>query len=196
MSEESVNNLLSPDGDGSPVADWLPALLRAADPVPERFQAECLRAAEVAFSLARMRQAAETFQAGPATVLAFLAGLAAVAKRPLEPVLRWAGLRPDEPAGPAFAGGWARVAQALRLGLRDALVRLRHTFGDEAGLELAPAFARARGADGGPAGLAEYEAFLDREAAQWPPDVRARLAAGEQVLREAYRRPDVAEDSF
>jgi hypothetical protein len=191
MSDESVNNLLSRDGAGFPVAAWLPPLLRATEPVPESFQAECLRAAEVAFTLARMRQASETFPAAPMAVPAFLKGLAAVAKRPLEPVLLWAGLRPDEPAGPAFAAAWVLIARGLRLGLREALVRLRLTFADEVGLELAPALARARGAAGGPADLIEYESYLDREVAHWAPDVLARLGAGEQAVREAYRQADV-----
>src|SRR4051794_37345861 len=69
---------------------WLLVALRTVDDEPEEaFQAACVRSAETALALAKLRQASQRTRFSLLSVPALLRSLAAIACVPLEPVVQW-----------------------------------------------------------------------------------------------------------
>jgi hypothetical protein len=196
MNDDLMTSSRTPAGD--PLA-WLLRALRAADGDSDAFRARCLEVADAAFAVAQLRQVRRQTPWSPVAVSAFLCGLAALARVSLAPVLNWAGLSLadlDRPADPGFARAWSRLASALDLGFREALLHLRLTFAAEAGTEPLPSLARLRGTVGRATGalLDESEDFLNREMARWDEGLRARALDSERAFEENYRTASLAED--
>lgn len=193
-----MNNLIesSVDFHEDPlIPQWLAHALQEAEVEPEEFRAQCLRSADIAFTMAQMRHANQHLGESIGAVPSFLRALATIAQLPLDPVLSWVGLRLDRPADAVFAVAWGRLAQALHLGVREALLRLRLTFAEEVGLESVPALARLRASGNASSVFVFCEEFLDRESALWDAEVQARLHASEQELLKMYQpEPSAAEE--
>jgi hypothetical protein len=176
------------------LAAWLPVLLRVGSPETAAFQEDCLRSAEAPLQLARLRRASPRLGGSLLSVAGYLRGLAAASGAALGAVLRWAGLDLERPADERFGHAWGRLAHAVGLGEREALLRLRLTFADEVGQDIWPVLARTRGGGGGPSDvLAECESFLEEAARHWEEGARARLGGAESALRESYRRVGATE---
>jgi hypothetical protein len=174
-------------------AGWLLAALQPPHGSPA-FQAKCVHGAEVARGILRLRYASQRLGFFSAlTVPAYLRGLAAVARVPIEGALRWAGLGLDDSLGPAFARGWSRLARALGLGIREALWHLRLTFVEKAGLELPALAARPNTGSGLENLSAACEQFVNGAVAGWDGEMRGRLRDCEQIVRDDYAAADAAE---
>lgn len=197
MNENQLTT--SPSPDGEPVAWLLKALSDAAD-YPEAFRNRCLETADAAFAVARLRQVRRQTPWSPATVAALLGGLASSARVSLAPVLNWARLSPADlegPADPSFARAWSRLAGALGLGFREALLHLRLTFAAEAGTEPLPSLARLRAPSGTATGalLDESEDFLNQEMARWDKDLQDRALDSERAFEEGFFAASSSEDT-
>lgn len=166
---------------------WLVCLLRQSTPPSPGFFEACVRSSEVGADLVKLRRASRRFEAAPLGALDYLLGLAAVARVPIDAIRDWAGL-PNEPRlDRPFASAWGRLARAIGLDLREAMVRLRLAFANDLGVDPLPMQARSDAdAPNFVPDPADWEVALAREAALWDSEVLARLSECEAALRLAY----------
>jgi hypothetical protein len=165
--------------------DWVEPLLGAGQP-PARFHAACRLAGEQAAAVYQLRLARQRRGPWPVSVRAFLAELTRAAGVSLATVFEWAGPQLAGPSGTPFASAWGRLAAALRLDLREALLHLRLSLLEEAGLP-SPVGLAARGPSAsGSIALAEYEQEVEADTAAWDPARRAHLRECEQAARQAF----------
>ena len=187
MNKDLRSPNTSPDPDCAQSPEWLLKALRTTFLPSERLHSRCLQAADEAWTLAKLRNTQPQMGLPLLTVSAYMRGLAAVANVPLAPALLWAGLKPDSRPGPRFAAAWAKLASALGAELRQALLHLRLSFAEFAGLELAPLMARHRGASGKSSDVLDYcEAFLAKESRGWDKATQDDLRVSERAVEEYY----------
>src|SRR5438034_9319263 len=105
MSENTLNSTVAPGGDDSAAPLWLSEALRMANVPSETFRPQCLRAAETALSLIKLREAGRRAGFSLTPVCGYLNSLASLTSIRLEPLLEWAGLKPNAPADRDFAVG-------------------------------------------------------------------------------------------
>lgn len=174
------------DSEAYTAPAWLAEALQPNGSAP--FRDRCRAAAQVGRSLMLMRQANEQRGFILQTVPDLVRSLGATARAPLAAIAAWAELPLDGPAGPTLAAGWSRLARALGMGLREALLHLRLTFAVEAGATLPVSASR----DAGPADLfADCEAFLTSTIGTWEEPLRNRLRESERLLREDYQTAEL-----
>jgi hypothetical protein len=168
---------------------WLVRALRESVSPSDGFLAACERASATGLVLARLQRVSRRMELSLLAAPEYLRSLAAVACVPLEGIVAWAGIPADFRLDQAFAKGWGRLARALGLELREALLRLRLTFADEVGLELVPVRARAAtvASDPNASNLSEVETFLAREALRWDSEVLDQMRSCERAVCDSYQ---------
>jgi hypothetical protein len=166
--------------------DWFePLLMTAILPAPVRraLHESALQAAAVH----RLRLARLRIHRRPGDVVSVLKDLAAAAGGGLPAALEWAGLRLDRPFDASAAAAWGRLAGALRLDWREALLPLRLSLLEAAGTPVPVAAVRARRSDASPeALLAALEEEADDTAQGHDQARRAHLRACEEEAHRAF----------
>ncbi len=99
--------------DKEPAA-WLTQVLAAYEHEPEAFRVECLRTADLALALFKLRRAAQRSGFALLAVPAYLRSLTAIAEIPLEPLLDAFGLQVGA-GGESYARSWGRLARMMGL---------------------------------------------------------------------------------
>lgn len=171
--------------DESPAPDWLTHLLRDEYVPSPGYALACREAGHAALALAQMRARARRTGLSLQAIPEYLRTLAGGADLTLQAVLGWAGLDLRGGADAHFARGWGRIAQALRLGLREAKFQMRLTLASEAGLGVA--LQTLRDESDGAVTSEDYFGALAEKVDLWEEPLRARLKLCEGVLERAYR---------
>jgi hypothetical protein len=172
-------------GEAEPV--WLVELIRRSAPPSPDFLDACTQSSEAGLALMKLRRASRRLEGAPLGAPEYLRGLAAIAQVSSEAVCRWAGLSPDFRLDRQSAAGWGRLARALGLSFREAILRLRLALAEDFGLEFLPV--RARGEATSPAAvpsLEEWEAGFAAEATGLGPESLNLLHECEAAVRLAY----------
>ena len=172
-------------GEAEPV--WLVELIRRSAPPSPDFLDACMQSSEVGLALVKLRRAQPEARGAPLGTPEYLRGLAAIAQVSFEAICRWAGLSPDFHLDRQLAAGWGRLALALGLSFREAILRLRLALAEDFGLEFLPV--RARGDATSPAAapsLEDWDAGFAAEVASLDPESLSLLHECEAAVRLAY----------
>ena len=178
------------DDSAKPAAapEWVIELLRSEWPESPGFDERCNQAVHQTWQLARLRRQVE--MAGewvPRPVSDYLRSLAVAARVPLDGVIEWAGLPADLRPGDVLASGWGRIASALGLGCREALLSYRLMLARAAGLELPMLLVSGRAdVPGRPASLDDWDRALAKSLSTCGLEVLDSLRSAEDVIRQAY----------
>ena len=185
---DSDLNRIDDSAEPAAAAEWVTELLRSEWPESPGFEETCYQAVHQVWQLGRLRRQVE--MAGefiPRPVSDYLRSLAAAARVPLDGVIKWAGLPADLRPGDALASGWGRIARALGLGSREALLSYRLLLARAAGLEPPMLLVSGRpDAPGRPASLDDWDRALARSFSACGLDVLDSLRSAEGMIRQAY----------
>jgi hypothetical protein len=190
----------SDEVDGPNVPKWLGGALRLArdsellDPVgaePDRespaFRRRCHEAAEIAFSVAKLRSERQRVGFVLLSFTDYVRGLAKVAGIHVDPVLAWFGIGDTPRQGPTAAKALARFARAIGIGLRETLAHTRIEFASQVGAAPIPLLvARRRSTEPRRHPLEECESILKQVEADYDVDSMRDLRRIESELREEY----------
>ncbi len=181
MSMAREANLFNEAGDDS-------ALLT------QKFRDRCQAAAEVALSIAKLREERKRIGFVPLSFAEYLQGLVKVANVRLDAVLAWLNIddlsRPSAAAVPSVA----RLARELGVSLREALVHIRIGFASQVDSAPLPMLlARYRGSSGRGGQLEECEVALGLIESEYSFNYLSELHELESKIRSAYDNQDFPE---
>lgn len=196
---------LDAESDACQPPEWLGEALRIyKDAADERdlnvepesvspvFQQKCREAGEVAFALAKLRKERQRIHFVPLSLTSYFKELGRVAGVALLPVLAWLGITDLALSTDASIRGIARLAKAVGLSLREALVHLRISFAEQEGYEpMLLAHCRSNGKPDASMGkLRECELRLVEIESQFHPELQQKLRHFEAELRLVYGREE------
>lgn len=187
-------------GRRPPEASWLRDLLRASRSALHRsvlaycreepsaeFAVRCAEAARVAVALAKLGAERERIGFAPLAIRDYLKSLAQGAQVALEPVLRWAGVADLWGVPAQLAGGWARLAEGIGMGVSEALQHFRISFAElRSGNAFSASLARAASAREQAEPLAEAELAFQHWARRLKPAEREELQTAEAQIRAYF----------
>lgn len=178
---------------------WLVNLLRLArestfldppdeEPIPPDLLGRYREAADVAFSLAKLRKERENIGFVPLSIADYVQGLVKVANVSLGPILVWLGIEDLSQLGPTSAKAFAKLTRGLGIRMREALVHLRIGFAEQ--IDSAPMpllVARHRSAGTFRSQMEECEAVLSEIESEYDLDCLRELRSTEFEVRAAYK---------
>lgn len=153
----------------------------------KEFRDRCSAAAEVALGIARLREERERIGFVPLSFAEYVQGLVKVADVRLDAVLAW--LKIDDLARPSASAAQAvaRLARAIGVGVREALLHVRIGFASQVDSAPLPMLlARYRGTGGGGGELEECEVALGLIESEYSLEYLSELHELESRIRAAY----------
>lgn len=158
------------------------------EPVSTEARQKYREAANIAFSLAKLRKEKERVGFVPLSLAAYVQGLVKVANVSLSPILMWLGIDDLSKPSSNSARGFARLAQEIGVELREALVHLRIGFAEK--IEAAPMpllVARQRSTGLRRSHLEDCEAVLGEIESEYELNCLRELRRSEFEFRAAYK---------
>ncbi len=157
--------------------------------ISEEFQARSREAAEIAYTLNKLRSERERIGFVPMSIGDYVEGIAKVANLSLSPTLSWLGISDIRHPDPQSATGFARLGLELGLSLSEILTHIRVAVAGFAGSSSIPLLmARRRSGASGRDDLQECISVLEEIEAKYDQSTLKDLRMIETEIRAVYEQ--------
>ena len=155
--------------------------------VSEQFRARARGAAEIAYTLNKLRAECKKIGFVPMSIGDYVQGIAKVANLSLSPTLRWLGISNLRHPDPQSAAGFARLGLEIGLSLSEVLAYVRIAIAGITGSSpISLLMARCRSGPLGQNDLQECISVLEEIEAKYDQSTREELRLIEDEIRAVY----------